>query len=52
MKFHWKRSEIYRFRRSLTQNFLRRPSMVADIFEDFVPPFKNFLATPLSISIA
>ena len=41
-----KKSEIYRFSRFGTQNFLRRPTMVANIFEDFEPPSKKFLATP------
>ena len=36
-------SEIYYFSRSTTQNFLRRPTMVANIFEDFEPPSKKFL---------
>ena len=44
---HWKKSEIYRFSRFATQSFLRRPTMVANIFEDFEPPSKKFLATPL-----
>ena len=46
-KYHWKESEIYRFSRSITQNILRRPTMV-DIFGDFQPPSKKFLATPLN----
>ena len=48
MKSHWKGSEIYRFSRSVTRNFLCRSTMVADIFEDFEPPSKKFLATPLN----
>ena len=40
---------MYRFSRSLTQNFVCRTTMVADVFEDFEPPSKHFLATPLSI---
>ena len=47
VKSIWKGSEIYRFNRSLTQNFLRRLTSVADIFEDFERPSKDFLATPL-----
>ena len=47
VKSHWKRSEIYRFSCSLTQTFLRHPTIVADFFEDFEQPFKNFLAMPL-----
>ena len=34
---------MYGFSRSLTQNFLCRPTMVPDILEDFEPPAKNFL---------
>ena len=49
VKSRWKRSEIYLFSRSLTQNFLHWPNMVTDIFEDFELPSKNFLATPLSL---
>ena len=45
---HWKKSEIYRFFRFLTPNFLFRPTIVAEIFEDFEPPSKNFLAMSLS----
>ena len=44
---HWKKSEIYHFNRFATQNFLRRPTMLANIFEDSEPPSKKFLATPL-----
>ena len=45
---HLKESQIYRFSRLTTQNFLRRsPTMVADIFEDFEAPSKKFLATLL-----
>ena len=47
MKSHWKRSEINRFSHSASPNFLRQLTMVADIFEDFEPPSKKFLATPL-----
>ena len=50
VKSCWERSEIYRFNRSSTQNFLRKPSTAADIFEEFEPPPKNFLAMPLSLS--
>ena len=48
MKSLWKGSEIYRFSRSATQNFLGRPTMVTDISQDFELPSKKFLATPLS----
>ena len=41
VKSHWKGSEIYRFSRPATQNFIRRPTMVADIFEDLEPPSKK-----------
>ena len=44
---HWKGSGIYRSSRSTTQNFLRRPTMVTNTFEDFEPSSKKFLATPL-----
>ena len=37
----------YRFRCSASKNLLRRPNMVADIFEEFEPPSKSFLSTPL-----
>ena len=47
VKFHWKGSDIYRFSRSVTRNFLCQSTMVADIFEDFEPHSKKFLATPL-----
>ena len=40
-----------RFSRSLIQNFLCRQTMVPDNFEDFEPPSKNFLATPLDLLI-
>ena len=46
VKSSWKGSKIYRFSRSATQNFIRRPTIVADIFEDFEPPSKKFIATP------
>ena len=49
VKSHRTGSEIYSFSRSATQNFLHRSTMVADIFEDFEPPSKKFLATPLVI---
>ena len=42
-----KEFEIYHFRCSATQNFIRRSTMVADIFEDFDRPSKKFLATSL-----
>ena len=47
MKSSWKGSEIYRFSRFVTQNFISRSATVADISEDFEPPSKIFLATPL-----
>ena len=50
VKSHWKGSEIYSFGRSATQIFLRRLTMVADISEDFEPPSKRFLATPLILN--
>ena len=46
-KSHWKGFEIYRYSRSVAQNFFCRSTMVADIFEDFEPPSEKFLATPL-----
>ena len=51
LKPHSKGFEIYRLSCSTTQNFLRRPTMWADIFEDFQPPSKKFLATLLNIVI-
>ena len=49
VKSHWKRSEINLFSCSLTQKVRRRRptmvDMVSDIFEDYEPPSKNFLAT-------
>ena len=47
MKSHWKGSEIYHFSRSATQNILRRPAIVTDIFEEFQQPFQKFLTAPL-----
>ena len=48
LKSHCKGSEIYRSSCSTTQNFLRLPTALAHIFEeDFEPPSKKFLATPL-----
>ena len=49
VKSHWKGSNIYRFSRSVTQNFLHLSTMVTDISADFEPPSKKFLATPLSL---
>ena len=49
LKSHSKESEIYRLSCSTIPNFLRRPTMVTDIFEDFEPPSKKFLATPMFI---
>ena len=46
-----KRSQIYRFSCSATQNFITRPAMVADIFEEFEPSFKKFLTAPLTGTI-
>ena len=37
----------YRSSHSTTQNFFRRSTMVANIFEGFEPPSKKFLDTPL-----
>ena len=47
MKLYWKGPEIYRFSRSATQNFLRWPAMVTEIFKDFEPPSKKFLTMSL-----
>ena len=47
LKSHWKGSDIYRLNFSTTPNFLHRPTMVTNIFEDFEPPSKKFLATSL-----
>ena len=47
VKSYWKGSEIYRFSRSATPNFLHRPSMMVKISEDFEPPYKKFLAMSL-----
>ena len=47
VKSHWKVSQIYRFSRRATQIFVRRPTIVADIFDNFEPPSNKFLATPL-----
>ena len=46
VKSYWKGTKIYRFSRYITQNCLRRQP-VANIFEEFEAPSKNFLATPL-----
>ena len=35
-------SKIYRFSCSATENFIPRPTVVADIFDDFESPSKNF----------
>ena len=43
-KSYWKGFEISS---SGTHSFLRWLTMVADIFKDFEPPCKKFLATPL-----
>ena len=51
LKSHSKGSKIYRFSCSTTINFLRRSTMVIDIFEYFEPPSKKFLAKPLRIEI-
>ena len=40
-------SEIYRLSCSATPNFLQRPTMVTDIFENFEQVSKKFLTTPL-----
>ena len=52
VKSRWERSEIYRFSRFLTLNFLRQPNIVADIFEDIEPLSKNFIATTLKVILA
>ena len=52
VKSRWERSEIYRFSRFLTLNFLRQPNIVAGIFEDIEPPSKNFIATTLKVILA
>ena len=49
VKSSWKGSEIYRFSCSAAQNFILQPTMVANIFEEFEPPSKKFLATPLHV---
>ena len=49
LKSHSKGSEIYRLSCSTNPNFFPRPTMVTNIFEDFEPPSKKFLATPLII---
>ena len=41
LKSHSKGSEIYRLSYSTVPNFLRQPTMVTNIFEDFEPPSKN-----------
>ena len=46
VKPYWKGVENGRFRCSIKQAFLCQPSVVADIFEDFEPASKKFLATP------
>ena len=48
LRSHWKRCEIYRFSPSTTQNCLRRPTMLANIFEGFEPPSNKFLAALLN----
>ena len=50
VKSSWKGFEIYCFSCFPIQNFIPRSTMVADIFEEFEPPSKNFLATPLTRS--
>ena len=47
VKSHWKVSQMYRFSRRATQIFVRRPTIVADISDNFEPPSNKFLATPL-----
>ena len=46
-----KGSEIYRFSRFATQNVIPRSAMVGDIFKDFEPPSKKFLAMPLVFNL-
>ena len=38
VKTSWKGFEIYHFSRFANQNFIRRSTMVTDIFEGFEPP--------------
>ena len=47
LKSHSKGSEIYRLSCSATPNFLQRPTMVTDIFENFEQVSKKFLTTSL-----
>ena len=41
MKLLWKGSEIHRFSRPITQDFLRRLAIVANIFEGFQTTFQK-----------
>ena len=50
VKPYLKGSEIYRFSCSATQNFLRRPTTVAGIFNNFEPPSKKYLTTPIYLN--
>ena len=47
VKSYWEGSEFYRFSCSGSQNILRRPTTVADIFKGIEPPSKKCLATSL-----
>ena len=51
LKSHSKGSKIYRLSCSTAPNFLLFPTMVTNIFEDFLKklPSKKFLATPLIV---
>ena len=37
------------FSRAISQNLLGHPTLMANIFEDFEPPSKKFLARPLMV---
>ena len=45
VKSYWKGSKIYCLSRFAAQNFLRRPTMVTVIFNDFEPPSKKRYAS-------
>ena len=47
LKAHSKGSDICHLSCSTIPNLLCRPTMVIEILEDFEPPSKKFLATPL-----
>ena len=48
IKSYWKGAKIGSFRRSINQNILPRPTMVADIFKTELSS-EDFLATPLKL---